>query len=1406
MSKADGQFDQSAVNPEQLHLGGRRGCPPQEQLEQFVLGKLPETELSQIGEHTDQCPQCQSMLTTLDEKQDELLARLRRNRAVDVEETLAEAISNECSDRRPDNEPTVAENENTDRIDKLLARMEQQKTSPVDRDWMQWARLTFGATRSDERTLVGGCRLARVLGVGGMGIVFAAHDDQLQRAVAIKVMRPERLSDTTARQRFLREARAIAAIQHEHIVPVFQVGEEQNVPYFVMPLLRGCSLEERLNDTERIDLRELLTVSIQIADGIAGAHGHGLIHRDIKPSNVWVETTEVRHPNSKPPVSQNAMASGSTIDEHTESEVLRTSESFIRCEQGDCSQSINPDDAAALTLPCSPINVSLAESTVGDSSESNACAFRPSNPQLSVKLLDFGLARAQLDDGRDPLSEDGMIMGTPAYMSPEQASGGNVDQRSDLFSLGCVMFRMATGTLPFPGRTVTQQLTALIKDSAKPLRELNDELPEELEDLVHQLLERDSKLRPSSAIEVRDRLQDLLDQVEKDFAGDGRSLKRRKPRRKPHATSQTRRVITVCCVMLCALIGTWFVVSRYRPEIDQSVTKQTTNLIEPPYESLAELLAQLKLEQEWYDRVSSLPAIVRAEEVKAELKRRNPDIGDAVQFELLSDRVRALTIDTTALRDIAPLVALRELQTVKILNSKTREPLELTDLRPLRDLPLKDVLIENCPHLAGYESLIGKELTRVSFYGSPLPDSQWFAQQRKIETLNLGGRATPIDLTMLKHLPLVGLELNETPVKDLSPLSHHRLEMLRFANSQISDLSPVEQMPLVRMDLRVTPITDFTPLQKLKHLTFVMLDLRSEEQIAVLKSLKSLRLCNQIPMTDIGDALLSPTTASRSIKPAAAFEPIEPWLQRVSDLPVQSLMAEVQSELGRRNPGLEKTLSFLIHDSKIFRASFGDGPVSDISPLAALKDLEQLKIGYRSPSLPGRELTDLRPLSGLKNLKEVELEFCPNLRDLSPLFDKPLLALSLYATPLPELNWIAGSNIRALNLGGRDSPPDLQLLKQNSLVKLELNETPISDLAPLAKQPLQFLSIAATNVTDLKPLQRMPLAVLDIQMPHALDLSPLKSIPTLRHLRCRIHDREQLAFIQTLTWLETVNRFAMNTLENEYASLPQKTPASVIERSKFVVEQQQQSQAAHRQLAQKVHDELIQRNPGYNDRLRYDARDDRIVGWEINSSVLEDISPLAQLPDLESIYFWNAGQLPRNLSDLSPLRGKRLKHVTLLRFPKLKDFSALADMPLESLGLYETPLPDIKWLGTLKLKELRIGGRTEAVDLSFVKQMPLIKLGLQEAPFSDLRPLSGLKLEEIVITNTHVRDLSPLKEMPLKSLKCEACPLDDFKQILAFKQLQQIECTIRTASDINVLRTLPDLTEINHRPANEVLR
>jgi len=279
----------------------------------------------------------------------------------------------------------------------------------------------------DELGRLGTYRILKLLGAGGMGLVLHAENLVLKRAVALKVMRPELAKSKDARQRFLREARAMAAIEHRHIVHIYQVAEDRGVPFLAMPFLKGESLEQRLQRERKLSVADSVSIGRQIAEGLAAAHKNDLIHRDIKPGNIWLE-------------------------EH--------------------------DD--------------------------------PRQPRDWVKLLDFGLARADGEEGRT-LTKLGTILGTPGYMAPEQARAEKVDARCDLFSLGAVLYRMLTGTLPFKGKDTMSQLMSLAAVTPRPVRELNADVPPPLADLVTQLLAKEIAARPPSARAVADALAVLED-------------------------------------------------------------------------------------------------------------------------------------------------------------------------------------------------------------------------------------------------------------------------------------------------------------------------------------------------------------------------------------------------------------------------------------------------------------------------------------------------------------------------------------------------------------------------------------------------------------------------------------------------------------------------------------------------------------------------------------------------------------------------------------------------------------------------------------------------------------------------------------------------------------------------------
>jgi serine/threonine protein kinase len=279
------------------------------------------------------------------------------------------------------------------------------------------------AQTAEELGRLGGYRILRVLGKGGMGVVFEAQDIRLRRPVALKAMLPHIvLTVPGAGERFLREARAMAAIEHDHIVTVYQVGEENGVPFIAMQLLRGETLEKRLKREGKLPLAETLRVGREIAEALEVAHGRGLIHRDIKPSNVWLEEGHGR-----------------------------------------------------------------------------------------VKLLDLGLALSN-DDVH--LTQTGAIVGTPAYMAPEQAMASHdVDHRCDLFSLGCILYRSVTGQPAFHGPTTLSTLRALELHEPEPPVRLDGAVPLAFSGLVMQLLAKQPNRRPKSAQEVVDRIRWVASQL-----------------------------------------------------------------------------------------------------------------------------------------------------------------------------------------------------------------------------------------------------------------------------------------------------------------------------------------------------------------------------------------------------------------------------------------------------------------------------------------------------------------------------------------------------------------------------------------------------------------------------------------------------------------------------------------------------------------------------------------------------------------------------------------------------------------------------------------------------------------------------------------------------------------------------
>jgi uncharacterized protein (TIGR03067 family) len=285
-------------------------------------------------------------------------------------------------------------------------------------------------TRPDSLGRIGHYEVLQVLGQGGFGIVFRAFDDVLQRVVAVKVLAPQLAATSPARKRFLREARTSAAVRHENVVQVYEVGETP-LPYIAMEFIPGETLQQRLDRIGPVEPAEVVRIGRQIAEGLAAAHANDLIHRDIKPANVLLEGGQQR-----------------------------------------------------------------------------------------VKITDFGLARAA-DDAS--ISQSGIIAGTPMYMAPEQAKGERLDQRADLFSLGSVLYQMATGRAPFRANSTVAVLKRVAEDTPRDIREIIPETPQWLCDIIAKLHAKNPDDRYQSAREVADVLADCEAQLKthaklKDFS------------------------------------------------------------------------------------------------------------------------------------------------------------------------------------------------------------------------------------------------------------------------------------------------------------------------------------------------------------------------------------------------------------------------------------------------------------------------------------------------------------------------------------------------------------------------------------------------------------------------------------------------------------------------------------------------------------------------------------------------------------------------------------------------------------------------------------------------------------------------------------------------------------------------
>ncbi len=270
-----------------------------------------------------------------------------------------------------------------------------------------------------ENTLVGRCRLLRKLGEGGMGQVWLARHETLQKDVAVKVLPESFAGNAEARERFLREAQAAARLEHPNVIQVLDAGSAGAQPFIVMQYVDGTDLEKILRKKGKLSVDDALSIAKKVALALGAAHRLGIVHRDIKPANIMI------------------------------------------------------------------------------------------TKQGRIMVGDFGLARPL--DGGGTITSEGMVMGTPHFIAPEQARGEKVDGRSDLYSLGATLYSLVAGKYPFSGNSPMSIAVkhATPTDKPEPLRKVDASIPAEVDQLVQKLMAK----RPDERFQTGEEVAQAIDRV-----------------------------------------------------------------------------------------------------------------------------------------------------------------------------------------------------------------------------------------------------------------------------------------------------------------------------------------------------------------------------------------------------------------------------------------------------------------------------------------------------------------------------------------------------------------------------------------------------------------------------------------------------------------------------------------------------------------------------------------------------------------------------------------------------------------------------------------------------------------------------------------------------------------------------
>jgi serine/threonine protein kinase/tetratricopeptide (TPR) repeat protein len=301
-------------------------------------------------------------------------------------------------------------------------------------------------------TKLGRYEIRSKIGEGGMGEVYLADDTQLDRKVALKILPADLASDRDRMGRFVREAKAAAALNHPNIATIYEIGDSGGAHFIAMEFIEGETLRDKIH-RHQTPLPRLLQYLRQVAEGLAKAHAAGIVHRDLKPDNIMI-----------------------------------TRDDFAKVLDFGLAKLVEPE-------------TSLLPSDSGSGETATILMEQPDVPPVPSRVSDR--------------STPGMVMGTIGYMSPEQASGriNEIDHRSDIFSFGCILFESATGQRAFEGKDALDSLHKIVHQPTPQLRDVNPLAPDDLQRMVRRCLAKEPEKRYQSMKEVALEIDDLQQEL-----------------------------------------------------------------------------------------------------------------------------------------------------------------------------------------------------------------------------------------------------------------------------------------------------------------------------------------------------------------------------------------------------------------------------------------------------------------------------------------------------------------------------------------------------------------------------------------------------------------------------------------------------------------------------------------------------------------------------------------------------------------------------------------------------------------------------------------------------------------------------------------------------------------------------